>query len=364
MTTKLPVTFHRDKTSTFAADLKREVDSFFERTGRSRFGGLSTLSKTAILFTVTFGSYAWILTGTLPGWAMLVLTAVMGVGVAGLGFVVGHESIHGATFKSRRANGLLGMTFDLLGASSYLWSVSHNRIHHTWTNVPGADEDIVVSPLLRLSPHTKLRGIHRIQHLLAWPLYGFITLNWVFWKDFDQLLAKRLGPLENLKHSRGQIAGIFAGKVLYHAWTIVIPLLVLDVAWWQFLIGYLVMHLTAGFILSVVFQLAHVVEPSAYPEPDEHGVLPDGWHAHQLRTTMDFATRNKLLTWYVGGLNHQVEHHLFPRISCRHYANLRPIVKRVAEKHGLPHLEMPGFLSALRSHYRMLKRLGASPAIA
>lgn len=364
MRTKRPPSFNRDRTCTFAADLKREVDAFFATTGKSRYGGATTLLKTFVLFAITFGSYAWILSGTLPGMAMLGLCVVTGIGVAGLGFVVGHDANHGAFSSRPWVNKLFGLTFDLLGASSYLWRHSHNRIHHTWTNVPGADEDIVVSPLLRLSPRSEPRAIHRIQHLLAWPLYSFITLNWVMWKDFDQLAAKELGPMQNTKHTKGQVLGVIAGKVVYHVWTILIPLLVLDVTWWQFILGYLAMHLTAGFILSVVFQLAHVVEETSYPEPNGEGVLADGFHAHQLRTTMDFACNNRLLTWYVGGLNHQIEHHLFPRISSRHYASLRPIVKRVAAQHGLPHYEMPGFFGALRSHYRMLKQLGAMPAMA
>ena len=358
MTTRTARTTFANDHRAFSADLKREVDAYFESTGKSRYADWGMVFKALFLFTLTFGTYAWLLTATLPGWAMLGLCVVIGIGVAGLGFAVGHDAIHGAYSKNDRVNRFVGLTFDLLGASSYLWRITHNRIHHTWTNVPDMDEDIVVSPLLRLSPASERKPWHRFQHGFAWLLYSFITLNWVYFKDFQFLRAQKLGPFENLKHSKAQIAGVIASKIVYHTWTIVIPLLVLDVTFWQFALGYLAMHMTAGFILSVVFQLAHIVEDAQYPQRDAKGALPFNWHVHQLQTTVDFAPNNRLLTWYCGGLNHQVAHHLFPRICSRHYASLRPIIRRVAALHDVPYHVAPTFWMGLRSHYRMLKRLG------
>lgn len=361
MTTSAPRTsFSTDKRA-FSADLKREVDAYFTETGESRYANTGMVVKAILLFGLTFGSYAWLLSATLPGWAMLGLCVAIGIGVAGLGFSVAHDAVHGAYSKNKRVNKLVGMTFDLLGASSYFWSITHNRLHHTWTNVPDMDEDIVVSPLLRISPATPHRPWHRFQHLFAWLLYSFITLNWVYSKDFAFLRAKKLGPLQDLKHTKGQIAGVFASKLVYHTWTIVIPLIVLPITIWQFALGYMVMHMTAGLILSVVFQLAHIMEDAKYPMPTAEGKLPFNWHVHQLQTTVDFATNNRLLTWYCGGLNHQVEHHLFPRICSRHYAALRPIVRRVAALHDVPYHSAPSFAAGLASHYRMLRRLGRKP---
>ena len=342
----------------FSAALRAEVDAYFETRGLSRYADWAMVLKGVLLLGLTFGAYAWLLSGTLPAWGMLVACMLIGLGIAGLGFAVGHDAIHGAYSANERVNRAVGLVFDLAGASSYLWRLTHNKIHHTWTNVPGVDEDIVVSPLLRISPASPRRWWHRAQHVYAWLLYSFITLNWVYAKDFAFLRAKKLGPFRDLKHTKGQIAGVVAGKLVYHTWTLVIPLLVLDVTWWQFLIGYLLVHMTAGFVLSVVFQLAHIVEDAQYPTADADGTLPFDWHVHQLQTTVDFAPNNRLLTWYCGGLNHQVEHHLFPRICSRHYTGLRPIVERVAAQHNVPYHVAPTVRSALASHYRMLKRFG------
>ena len=354
--------------ATFASDLKDAVDTWFDERGKSRHANLSTWLRSVTMLVLFFGSFAWILLGNLPGLAMLGLCVVMGIGYAGLGFNVCHDAVHGAYFKSARRNAFLGHLFDVIGASSYLWRLTHNRIHHTWTNVPGVDEDIDVSPQIRHSPGAPRKWYHRWQHLYAWPLYALATVNWVLAKDYQQMFAKKLGPYEPPKHPKKEIVKLFGFKLFYYAWTIALPLAVLDVTFGQFLIGYLTVHVVGGLILGVVFQLAHVVEQASYPVPSEGGVLADDFHAHQLHTTANFATGNRLLTWYVGGLNHQVEHHLLPRVCSTHYASLRPIVKELAAKHGLPYHAAPGFWNAVGSHYRMLRRLGrgmeVEPAIA
>lgn len=347
-----------EKGATFAAELKTTVDAWFEERGKSKHANLNTWFRSLVMLVLFFGSFAWILLGNLPGLAMLGLCVLMGIGYAGLGFNVCHDAVHGAYFKSARWNERVGHLFDVIGASSYLWRLTHNRIHHTWTNVPGVDEDIDVSPQIRHSPGAPRKWYHRWQHLYAWPLYALATVNWVLAKDYQQIFAKRLGPYEPPKHPRKEVVKLFAFKLFYYAWTIALPLAVLDITVWQYLLGFLVVHVVAGLILGVVFQLAHVVEEARYPVPDADGVLSADFHAHQLLTTANFATGNRLLTWYVGGLNHQVEHHLFPRVCSTHYASLRPIVKALAQKHGLPHHEAPTFWSALASHYRTLRRLG------
>lgn len=347
----------------FSAELKRAVDGWFDESGRSRNAPVSMKIKGVLMLTLLYGSFAWLLLGNLPGWAMLLLCVAIGLGYAGVGFCVGHDAIHGAYFKDKRWNTLTGYCFDLMGASSYLWRLTHNRIHHTWTNIPGIDEDIDVSPQIRHSPGAPRKWYHRLQHLYAWPLYALATVNWILVKDYQQLFRKKLGPYEDLKHPRGEIIKLFAFKLFHYGWSIALPLLVMDITFGQFLLGFLVAHAVAGLVLGVVFQLAHVVEEAVFPVPGDNGAMGDDWHAHQLRTTCDFATRNPVMTWYTGGLNHQIEHHLFPRICSAHYPALRPLVKRIAQKHGLPHYEAPTFFRALGSHYRMLRRLGRDDVI-
>jgi linoleoyl-CoA desaturase len=348
----------------FVAEAKQRVAAYFAERGVSDKANAAMVVKTVLLLLLTFGSYGLILSGLVGPWAMLALAIAMGVGVAGIGFCVSHDALHGSYSRRPWVNRLLGYTFDVLGANSYMWKLTHNGIHHTWTNVPGVDEDLVVTPVLRLSPHEPHRWFHRFQTLFALPAYATATLFWAFAKDYKYFFAGKVGPYRGKRHPTRQWVGLFAWKAVTYAWTIVIPLLVLPVAWWQFLIGYLAMHLTAGLILGVVFMLAHVVEDVEYPAPDAAGHMQDTWFVHQLRTTADFARKNRLLTWYVGALNYQVEHHLFPKVCSVHYPQISPIVEQVASEHGMPYHASPTMWAAIRSHFRMLRRLGRRPTAA
>jgi linoleoyl-CoA desaturase len=312
--------------------------------------------KSVLLLALTFGAYALILSGWFSPLAMLGLAFVVGVGIAGIGFAISHDALHGAYSHNPRINRLIGLTFDLLGANSYMWKITHNVIHHTYTNIDGIDEDLAVSPLIRLSPRSPWRPIHRVQPWLAFVLYSFAGLFWVWVKDYKYFFKRDLGPYKEMKHPKSEVVVLFVTKALHIGWILVVPLIVLDVAWWQFVVGYLAMHLTAGLILGVVFQLAHVVEGLEYPVPDSHGQVDDAWMVHQMETTSNFATGNTLLTWYVGGLNYQVEHHLFPRVCSVHYPGIQPIVRAVAAEHGVPYHQQATLWSAIRSHYRTLKR--------
>jgi linoleoyl-CoA desaturase len=282
--------------------------------------------------------------------------------MAGTGFCVAHDALHGAYSASSRVNRMLGYTFDLAGANGYMWKITHNVIHHTYTNIQGVDEDLSVSPLLRLCPEAPHYWFHRYQHIYGFAAYGLATLNWLFAKDYQQFMRSKLGPYQDKKHPRSEVVTLIVTKLMVYAWMIVIPLVVLDVAWWQFLIGFLTVHLTAGIILGVVFQLAHVVEGPEYPVPDASGDMENTWLIHEMETTADFAHGNRVLSWYIGGLNYQIEHHLFPRICSIHYPALSPIVRATAEEFGVPYHNQPTLRSAIASHYRVLKQLGAPEA--
>lgn len=352
------ITFpNRDYTG-FGEEVKAKVAEYFDSRGLSRNATPAMVAKTVLLLGLTFAPYGLALTNRFSPLTMLGFAVLMGIGLAGIGFAISHDALHGAYSSSPRLNALLGRTFDLLGANGYMWKITHNVIHHTYTNIDGVDEDLTVSPLLRLSPGAPLLRIHRFQHLYGLAAYSMSTIFWVFIKDFKYFFQKDLGPYKNKKHPRGEWVNLFASKLVYYGWSIVIPLLVLDIPWWQFAIGYLAMHLTAGFILGVVFQLAHVVEGPAYPVPDEVGRMEDAWLVHEMETTANFARSSRLVSWYVGGLNFQIEHHLFPKVCSVHYPAISTIVKATATKYGVPYYDQPTVMAAVRSHLRMLKKLG------
>jgi linoleoyl-CoA desaturase len=359
---EIAVTFDNKKAPSFVADIRAQVNAYFDSRQLSRKANTSMVIKTVSMLAIAFVPYGLVLTNRFSPWEMLVLAIVMGIGIAGMGFSVSHDARHGAYSSNQRVNSLLGLTFDLLGANGYLWKITHNVIHHTYTNIQGIDEDLEVSPLLRLSPESEHKPIHRFQHWYGLAAYGFSTLNWVFVKDFQYLLRKNLGPYRNVEHPPKEVAILLGMKAIYYTYTIVIPLLVLDIAWWQFLIGYLAMHVTAGFILGVVFQLAHVVEGPAHFTNRHGDTMEDAWLVHEMKTTANFARSNRLLCWYVGGLNFQIEHHLFPRVCSIHYPALSPIVERVAHAHGIPYHHHPTLRAAVRSHVRMLRTLSRPPA--
>lgn len=352
------ITFARADAAGFARTVRREVARYFTERGLSDKANATMVVKTITLLSLTFVPYALILRGTGGPWGMLGLAILMGVGLAGIGFSISHDGLHGAYSDKPWVNKLIGLTFDLVGASGYMWKITHNVIHHTYTNIQGVDEDLEVSPLLRLSPHSELRWFHRWQHLYAFFAYSLSTINWIFVKDYQQFLRKDLGPYQNRKHPTGAIVGLFVGKAVHYGWAIAVPLLVAPVTWWQFVIGFLAMHMTAGLILGIIFQLAHVVEETAQHDAPPSGMMEDEWMVHEMHTTANFARRNRLLGWYVGGLNFQVEHHLFPKVCSVHYEKICDIVERVAKAHNVPYHAAPTFLGAVRSHYRMLRTLG------
>jgi linoleoyl-CoA desaturase len=233
-------------------------------------------------------------------------------------------------------------------------------MHHGFTNIEGHDEDIDPGPYLRFSPHKPLFKMHRYQHLYAWFMYGLMTLSWVINKDIFQLNRYRKEGVR--LGSRWTYSQLFLfliiSKLIYYGAFIVVPILILPFAWYWIILFFVVMHFTCGFILTVIFQTAHVVPDAEFPMPDEKGLMENNWAVHQLFTTSDFAPKSRIFSWYIGGLNFQVEHHLFPNVSHVHYRKISGIVKSLAAKYGLPYHVQPGFVKAMGEHARMLKKLG------
>ncbi len=354
------VVFSNVPASAFTHEVKAGVKAYFHDNDLSDKANTEMRIKTAILISVIFGSYLLILSNQFEPATMLLLAVSMGIGFAAMGFV-GHDALHGAFSSKPQINNLLGMSFDILGANRYLWKITHNGIHHTFTNVMNMDEDIqVADPMVRLSPGSKRYWHHRFQYIYAWFLYSLTTINWIFVKDYRYMFVTQLGPYQNPRRPKSEIIQMFGFKAFNLLWTIVLPLILIDLPWQQIIFGYLVMNMVAGFILGVIFQMAHVVDVTDFVQPDNNARIEDEWFIHQLKTTANFATHNRLLTWYVSGLNHQIEHHLFPKICSVHYPAIRGIVEDAARHHGIPYHCFPTFSAAVGSHIRILKQLGSS----
>jgi linoleoyl-CoA desaturase len=275
-----------------------------------------------------------------------------------------HDANHGAYSKKKWINTLVGYSLNMVGANSFNWKLQHNVMHHTYTNVHDEDEDISPRGVLRLEPHAPWKKIHKYQFVYAWFLYGLMTLVWLFYKDFYRIVKYHKTGLAKKQNANivNEWMILIATKLIYIGYIFVIPTVFTALAWWQVILGIVIMHYIAGFLLAIIFQPAHVIEGTSYPLPDADLTLENNWTVHQLLTTSNFGNKSRWFTWYVGGLNFQIEHHLFPNICHVHYSKVSAIVKQTAHEFGLPYRSARTFAEALVSHARILKQLGQQPA--
>lgn len=358
MSTK--VKFTNPQASAFFPTVRQRVEAYFQQNQISKHATPAMWVKTIFYLSGFFGLYLFILLGQPAPWLMLGLALMLGIFSAMIGFNVCHDAIHGSFSANHKINQALSFVFNLIGASPYVWRLSHNVVHHTYTNMPGHDEDIDIAPgLIRISDKDKVYKIQRYQHLYAFAVYSLASLSWVFRKDYVKFFQEKIGQQANGGHPKKEYFNLFFYKALYYFLFIVLPLLVLDLSWWQFVLGFVAMHLAEGLVLGMVFQLAHVVEGTEFPLPNEANQVEEAWADHQMRTTANFSPNSRLASFLLGGLNRQIEHHLFPKICHIHYPAIAGIVQQTAREFNLPYLESPTFGLALQSHYRMLKKFAA-----
>lgn len=344
--------------SEFFATVRTRVDEYFKEKDLSKNANTSMVIKSVFFFSSLIILYTLIILNIFPVYTLLALAILLGMTKAFIGFNICHDAIHGSYSSNPTVNKGISLLFNLIGANAYVWSITHNVVHHTYTNIPGHDEDIEVAPgLIRLSPEDKANKIQKYQHIYAFALYGFASLSWVFRKDYVKFFQKKIGGIEN-KHPKKEYFNLFFFKAVYYIFFIVIPFIVMDITWWQFIIGFVIMHMAEGLVLGLVFQLAHVVEGTDFPMPTEKGNIEEAWAVHQMRTTANFARKSALAGFLCGGLNMQVEHHLFPKICHVHYLAISDIVKTTADEFNVPYNENKTFFVALKSHYNILKKLG------
>lgn len=350
------IRFKQGSDAQFYDTVKNRVGEEFAKRGLSYNANAEMYLKSAIMVIAYLSIYFSIISNYFGAVGVIVLYGLLGLAKGLMGFNLTHDALHGSYSSNTTVNRILGYTFDFNGTSSLIWKIAHNVHHHTYTNIPGFDEDIDKAIWLRLSPKDRLYWFHRFQHWYAPVLYCLTGLNWVFVSDYTWFIreaAKR-------KISKKDIAIFLTFKLINLFLFIIYPLIHLNVAWWVVILGYLCLQFVGGLTIALIFQLAHIVEPVKYFEPNEEGQMRHNWAIHEMYTTSNFATNNKVLSTIVGGLNFQVEHHLFPYICHVHYKIIAPIVKKTAEEFGIPYYEQPTFFAALRSHFRTLKMLGRS----
>lgn len=342
----------------FQRELRRRVDEYFRQTGRSRRDSNQQYFKAAVILLVFISSYLLLVFLAEKWWQALPLAVLLGLATTGIGFNLMHDGGHGAFSRYRFINRLMARSLDMIGGSSYLWHWKHGVIHHSNPNITGHDTDISLGKLARFTPHQPWYAHQRWQHWYIWPLYGLMAIKWHLYDDFRALLTGRIGA-QKIPRPRNKDLAILVGcKAVFFSLAFGIPLLLHPLA--MVVLYYGVFTVVLGVALSVVFQLAHCVEEADFPMPVQNSEkVETAWAVHQVRTTVNFCRDNRVLTWLLGGLNYQVEHHLFPSVCHSNYPAISVLVKETCLDFGIAYNEHRSFWSGMRSHFRWMRSMGS-----
>lgn len=343
----------------FHSELKRRISEYFEEVGQSTYGNYKLFVKAVILMISFVLVYTHLVFFTPNVFFSIIECIILGGVASAIGFNVMHDGAHGSFSSNKLVNRFAAFSLNILGGNSFMWNVKHNIIHHAFTNVDGVDDDIDIQPWMRMSQTQKKYKMHKYQHIYFWLLYSLFYLFWIFVLDYQKYFKSRIGNMELKKMSLSDHL-VFWGFKLFHAFLFIgLPIYMLGFTSW--VIGFLIFTSFAGLVLSLVFQLAHTVEHTAFPLPDEvTGKMENEWAVHQIKTTANFATQNKVICWLVGGLNFQIEHHLFPKISHVHYPKISKIIREACNEYGIEYIEYSKMRYAVASHVAFLKQMGRS----
>lgn len=356
------VGFTQRNDSGFTVTVKKRVDEYFCAKHLSKHANFLMVSKSIFYFFGIISIYAMLISGAFNQWTMLGMMMLYGLFLAGIGFNVGHDAIHGSYSHNPRINQLMSFGFEFIGASAYTWRIRHNLMHHSYTNVVGADGDLETMPLLRFSVKPGRKWFHRYQHWYAPILYCFSSLVWVFKKDYKHILEERREQRLGRKPPVSAYVTLVGFKFLHYSLFLLLPALLLPFPLWKILLGFVAMHFVAGFTLAIVFQLGHLVEGPEFFVYPATGVVEDSWAEHQMKTSANFGS-SFLTNWCCGGLNYQIEHHLFPQVCHVHYPAVAAIVRPTAAEFGLPYHDQVTFFEGVRSHFRLLKYFGRTDPV-
>ena len=348
--------FPRDELG-FHTELKRRVAEYFTRTGKSERDCWQMYLKTAIILAWIGVSYGFLVFWAEHWWQGLPLAASLGFALAGAAFCIQHDGGHHAYSNRNWVNRLAALALDMIGASSYLWRWKHTVFHHTYSNIPDHDPDIELGSLMRFHAGQPLRRHHRWQQVYLFMLYGLMAARWHLLGDFQDYINKKTGPNPIPRPHGMELFGFVLGKVFSFSYFLVIPMMFHD--WYVVLGYYLFTTCVIGFLLSIVFQLAHCVGEADFPPATGDPLRAESsWAIHQIQTSIDFARSSRVLCWYLGGLNFQCIHHLFPRVCHVHYPAMAKIVEDTCREYGVRYYAFPTFWAGVVSHYRYLKKMG------
>ncbi len=351
------VKFTQSLSTPFYLEVKQKVNAYFASRSNNRKANAHMRSKIILIFLIFFVSYGLLVSNVLSQTQMLFTTILFGLSNVLIAFNVAHDASHDALFKKQKWNKLFSYSFNLIGVNQYIWDIKHNRSHHAFTNIEGLDMDIAQAKIARVVESSQRKWFHRYQHIYLPFIYPTASLFMIFVKDFQMFAVKKYGNSVHNGHPRKEYAILFISKLLYITYTLIIPMIVINLVWWKILVGFLIMHLIMGVFLAIILFPAHVLDDSPFPKPDDSMEIHNSWAIHQVETTTNFAANSRLITWLAGGLNTHIAHHLYPNICHIYYYDLTKIIREVAQKHEISFRDKTMF-GALKSHFTYFKRLG------
>jgi linoleoyl-CoA desaturase len=344
----------------YYSELRKRVEEYFSNKNINHTGNWKMYLKTFFILILFISSYVSLVFFSNTLMMSFISAFFLAQAFVLIGFNIMHDGNHGSYSKSEIINKIMGYSMDLIGGSQMLWKQKHNILHHTYTNIDGIDEDLETSGILRLSPNQEWRFWHKLQQLYAFPIYSILTLSWIVVSDFRKLLTGKIGTQKIKKINFGNVLLFYSSKIVYFGYMIILPLFYHPVI--HVLFFFLFIHMILGSTLSIVFQLAHTVEQNTFPKPEpKSGNIENEWAIHQVETTANFAPTNKIAAWYLGGLNFQIEHHLFTNVCHIHYPIISKIVRKTSEDYSINYISYPTLLSAIIAHFKFLKRMGVEP---
>jgi linoleoyl-CoA desaturase len=355
----MSATIHFSKENlAFWNEMKIDIDRYFTSNKISKKANTAWWLRAVIMLLLFTIPYFIIVTHACSMLVNIICCIIMGIGMAGIGLGISHQASHGTVSKYRFLNKLMSLTFNMLGMSSYLWHIKHDVFHHAYTNIYAKDEALKEGTLFRFTKDTPFLKCHKFQHLYAFFIYAIFTIFWAFALDFEKLWRYNANGSPNFKkHATSEIVTFWITKIYYVAICFIIPFYfkftILNIA-----CGFLIVHITGSLIITHVLQVEHINTATDLLVSDENGFVYKNWAQNQLEGTANFKCDNIILSWYLAGVNFQIEHHLFPEINAVHYPEISNIIKMVCAKYNLKYIEFSSFGAALNAHYKALKILG------
>mmetsp|Transcript_53394 Transcript_53394/g.134092 ORF Transcript_53394/g.134092 Transcript_53394/m.134092 type:complete len:454 (+) Transcript_53394:76-1437(+) len=361
--------------SDFYPTLRSRVSKYFKDNNLSHRGDMRMYLKTLLIMTCWCLTYYY---GVIQD--SLLVTLFFGFWSAEIGLSIQHDGSHGAYSNSPLLNRVAAWGMDLIGASTFAWEYQHIVGHHAYTNLVSdcaeSDSDVLAGvPFMRMHDSQQKRWHHRYQHIFGPALFSLLTINKVFVSDIQSALTGECAGFQ-MDGRYGKTSNkyrFWLMKLITIVQMVVIPVYLHGVG--RGLLHFLLAHMVCGEFLATVFVVTHISSDvvtlnaskgsnpiSKVCAPQETSgndlVTKRDWAALQVATSVNWALDSKFWTFFSGGLNHQIEHHLFPGITHVHYSALAPIVRRTCEEFNVPYVAHPDLPSAYGSLTQYLRTMG------